>query len=100
MSSQTLLLKTPSAWIPIVLSLVALVLFIGALVLVGIPQQQPEDEGTLARVWQILIGTQALFVLYFAIVYLPKRTREALPIFIAQLLTALAACAPVFLLNL
>jgi peptidoglycan/LPS O-acetylase OafA/YrhL len=94
------LLKKPSAWIPIVLSAAALLLVIGALVFHDIPQTPSEDEGILAHVWQLLIGTQALFVFYFALRYLPTNSKQAVPILIVQIIVALAACVPVFLFHL
>lgn len=94
------LLKKPSAWIPIVLSLIALVLVLISLAILGIPKGPPQDEGTLAHLWQLFMVTQGVFIVYFMIRYLSEEPKKALPIFLLQLVAALLACAPVFLLRL
>lgn len=94
------LLGKPSAWVPIVLSLLALVLVLVSLTLFGIPAKPPQDEGTLAHLWQLLMVTQGFFVVYFMIRYLPEEPKKSLTIFLLQLVAAFLACSPVFLLRL
>ena len=58
------LLKRPSALLPIALSVAALALVAGFILLYG-TQHQGEDEGATAHVWQLLIlahGPAILFI--------------------------------------
>jgi hypothetical protein len=57
------------------------------------------DEGAAAHLWQLLMATQAPIVLYFAVTWVPRSPRTALPILGLQVAAALAAMAPVFLLH-
>jgi hypothetical protein len=62
------------------------------------PAPQP-DEGAIAHVWQLLMAGQIPVVLFFAIKWVPRSPRQAVPILALQLSAALAAMAPVFLLR-
>ena len=82
MPQEELALSTPaetlSAYAPLSMSLIALVL-VGNAVLSGDTKQS--DEGTLAHLWQILICGQIPVVLYFAVKWMrrsPKRTSRFL----------------------
>jgi hypothetical protein len=57
------------------------------------------DEGTAAHIWQLLMAAQAPVVLFFAVKWVPQAPRDALPILAMQVVAALAAMAPVFLLD-
>jgi len=57
------------------------------------------DEGAAAHVWQLLMAAQVPIVLYFAIKWVPRSPRDAVPILALQIGAALAAAAPVFLLH-
>ena len=96
MSTLTLL-KHPSAFLPVAMSLAALATVLIYLALHG-PTPQA-DEGTAAHIWQLLMAGQVLIVSYFAIRWVPQYPREALPILALQICAALAAMAPVFLLR-
>jgi len=87
----------PSAFLPIALSSAALAVVIVHIVLSGTARQA--DEGTAAHIWQVLMAVQAPIVGFFAIRWLPHDPRSALPVLALQVLTAVAALAPVFLLN-
>lgn len=92
------MLRHPSAFLPIVLSLGALATVLLRIALVG---TDPEpDEGTAAHIWQLLMACQAPIALYFALRFVPRAPREALPVVGLQLAAMLAALAPVFLLKL
>ena len=91
-------LKEPSAWIPIAMSLAALVLVLGYLAIYGI--DRTGDEGAAAHTWQVLMIGQLPFIYYFAVWRLPRAPRKAVPILILQVVAALAALAPVYLLRL
>jgi hypothetical protein len=57
------------------------------------------DEGAAAHLWQLLMAGQVPVALFFAIKWLPERPRDAIPILVLQVVAALAAMAPVFLLH-
>jgi hypothetical protein len=94
----TTLLKKPSAFSPVAMSLAALATVLVVLATSGIPRGG--DEGTPAHIWQLLMAAQAPIVAYFAITWLPRAPKQALSVLALQVLAALAALAPVFLLKL
>lgn len=57
------------------------------------------DEGTAAHIWQLLMAAQAPIILYFAVKWVPQSPGQASPILGLQIVAALAAIAPVFLLH-
>ena len=91
------MLKHPSAFLPVAMSLGALATVVIFLALNG-PAPQA-DEGTAAHIWQLLMAAQVPIVLFFAIKWLPQSPRQAVPILGLQVGAALAALAPVFLLH-
>ena len=95
--SHANIFRRPSAFLPVVMSLVALTVVIIHLITSG-PAPQP-DEGTAAHIWQLMMATQVPIVLFFAIKWLPDSPRIALPVLALQIAAALAAMAPVFLLH-
>ena len=96
MNSFTML-KHPSAFLPVAMSLGALATVLIFVALHGTAPQA--DEGAAAHIWQLLMGAQALIVLFFAIKWVPRLPRQAVPILTLQVGAALAAMAPVFLLH-
>jgi len=90
----TPLLKKPSAFLPVVMSLLALSLVLGHIALVGTARQ--EDEGTAAHLWQLLMVLQVPIIAFFALRWLPERPKQALLILTLQFVAAVAAAAPVF----
>ena len=91
-------LKQPSALIPLAMSLVALAVVIGHIATVGFAREA--DEGTAAHLWQLLMAGQLPIIAFFAITWLPRNPRQALPVLALQVAVGLAAAAPVFLLGL
>ncbi len=91
------ILKRPSAFLPVAMSLGALASVLIYLALHG-PAPQA-DEGAAAHIWQFLMAAQAPIVLYFAIKWVPQVPRQAVPILALQVGAALSAMAPVFLLH-
>jgi hypothetical protein len=91
------MLKHPSAFLPLAMSLAALATVLVFLFLHG-PSPQP-DEGAAAHTWQLLMAGQIPIVLFFAIKWVPQSPRQAAPILALQIGAALAAIAPVFLLH-
>ena len=90
-------MKSPSAFLPLAMSLAALVTIAVFISLHGTAPQA--DEGTAAHIWQILMAAQVPIVLFFAIKWLPQSPRQAVPILALQVGAALAAMAPVYLLH-
>jgi hypothetical protein len=92
------LLKQPSAWLPVAMSLVALSLVLMHVATSGVVREA--DEGTAAHLFQLLLAAQLPIVAYFAIRWLPRAPASAFGVLALQLAAALLALAPVFLLHL
>ncbi len=93
------LLKKPSAWIPIALSLIVVAMFAIGIALFGPPQREP-DEGTGAHLFQIWLVLEVLMIGFFAARWLPQRPTQTLVVLTIQIVAVLALCAPVFILKL
>jgi hypothetical protein len=91
------ILKRPSAFIPVAMSLTALVIVIGYAAMFGTARQA--DEGAAAHVWQLLMAGQVPIMAFFAIKWLPTKPRQALMILALQVGAALAAMFPVWWLQ-
>lgn len=87
------LIGRPSAAAPLAMSLAAFLLIIGVLSTVGVTH--PQDEGTPARVFQLLILLQAPIIGFFAVKWLPRCPRPALVVLCLQVGAALLAVATV-----
>ena len=95
------LLKKPSAWVPIALSLAMLVFIFSYIAIVGISApDQNADEGVAAHLFQLWLVLEVLMVSFFAIKWLSQRPKEALFVLAIQIIAVLAACAPVFIFEL
>ena len=92
------IVKQPSAFLPVAMSLAALATVLVALAIGGVVREA--DEGTAAHIWQLLMGGQIPIVAFFAIKWLPQAPRQALYVLALQVGVALAALAPVYLLHL
>ena len=57
------------------------------------------DEGAAAHFWQLLMAGQAPIMLFFAVKWVPQSPRKSLPVLALQIVAALTAMAPVFLLH-
>ena len=100
MHTQVSLLKTlkhPSAFLPIVMSLLALGVILTHVARFG-PAPQP-DEGISAHLWQLLMGLQVPIIGLFAIRWLPQTPRSSLLVLALQAAAGIAAVAPVYLLH-
>ena len=91
------ILKHPSAFIPITMSLLAVAVILTHIARFGTAPQS--DEGTLAHLWQLLMGGQLPIVAFFVIRWLPQAPRYALPVLALQAAAAVAALAPVYFLH-
>ena len=91
------LLGRPSAFVPLGMSLAALVLLVGYITVVG-TQPQP-DEGTAAHLWQLLMAGQLPVIAYFALRWLAVAPRQAAVVLALQVAAAMLTVAPIFLLG-
>lgn len=92
------IIKQPSAFLPVVMSLVALAVVLGHVVMFGAAREA--DEGTAAHIFQLLMAAQVPIVAFFAVRRLPQAPRYALPVLALQAGAAFVALAPVYFLNL
>jgi len=92
------MIKEPSAFIPVAMSLAALAVVLLHLARFGVVREP--DEGTSAHLWQLLMAAQIPVIAFFAIKWLPRAPKEAVAVLALQLGAVLAALAPVFLLEL
>jgi hypothetical protein len=92
-------LEKPSSWIPIAMSVAALALVLGHLAIYGLGGRSG-DEGLAAHTWQLLMAGQLPVIAYFALRWLPRAPRKAVPILLLQAVAAVAALAPVLLLRM
>ena len=92
------IIKQPSAYVPIAMSLAALATVLLHVARFGATREP--DEGTSAHIWQLLMAAQLPVIAFFAIKWLPQAPKEALVVLALQLVAVLAALAPVFLLGL
>jgi hypothetical protein len=72
------LIKRPSAFLPLAMSLAALTLVLGHAAIFGIVHEV--DEGAAAHIFQILMVAQVPIVVYFIIKWLPKQPKESLQV--------------------
>jgi hypothetical protein len=93
------MMRRPSAFVPVIMSLIALALVIGPIPFYGIPVREA-DEGATAHLWQILMAGQLPVLAFFAIRWLRRAPRLALGVLAVQVGAVLAAMAPVFFFNL
>lgn len=91
------ILKNPSAFLPLAMSLGALATVIIYVAIFG-PARQA-DEGTAAHLWQILMAGQIPIIVFFALKWLPRTPKQALLVLVLQGGAALMALAPVYLLG-
>lgn len=92
------MMRQPSAFLPVAMSLVALAVVMAHVAIFGAVREA--DEGTAAHIFQLLMIAQVPIIAFFAIKWLPRTPRQAVWILALQFAAALAALAPVFLLNL
>lgn len=95
--SRFSLLKKPSAYLPIAMSMVGLALVITHLLIYGLIRET--DEGSAAHIFQLLIALQVPIVGYFALRWLPVFPRKAMFVLILQAMAVIAALGSVFLME-
>lgn len=97
-NSFSSVLKQPSAFLPLAMSIIALAMLAGDAVVFGIVRGG--DEGAVAHLWQLLMALQMPVVAFFAIKWLRRAPRETLWVLALQAGAWLASCAPVYFLHL
>ena len=97
------MVRHPSAFLPMAMSLTALAMVLGALVHGYVASHgivREPDEGAIAHLWQLLMAGQMPILAFFAIKWLPRAPRQTLYVLALQAGAALASMAPVFFLKL
>ena len=98
---MSLLIKKPSAWLPIAIPLAFLAYILTYLAIQGVPTPDPNaDEGTAAHLFQLWLVLEPFMLGFFALKWFSKSPKQTALILSIQIVAALAACAPVFLLKL
>ncbi len=91
------MLKHPSGFFPVIMSLGALT---SVLIFLAVHGPAPQaDEGATAHIWQLLMAIQVPIVVFFALKWVPRSPRQAAPILGLQFFAALLALTPVYLLH-
>jgi hypothetical protein len=91
------MIRCPSAFLPIMMSLSALATVVVCVMMFGTTGQA--DEGTAAHLWQLLMAAQIPVIAFFALRWLPQHPASALAILSLQVIAATAALLPVYLLH-
>jgi hypothetical protein len=96
--SLSSVIRKPSAFLPLAMSLTALAMVLGYVALYGVVHEA--DEGTVAHLWQLLMAGQVPVVAFFAVKWLPRAPRPTMCVLGLQAGAVLASMAPVLLLGL
>src|SRR5947208_10917500 len=96
--STRVLVRKPSAIVPIAMSVAALAVVLVAIAIFGAHRQA--DEGAAAHIWQVLMAGQIPLLAWFAGRWLRQDFRHAVPILGLQIAAFGAALLPVWLLGL
>jgi hypothetical protein len=91
------MLRHPSAFLPLLMSLTALGVVLAYLAVNGPAPQS--DEGAAAHIWQLLMAAQVPLVFFFAVRWLPLSPRQGAITLALQAGAAVAALLPVYLLR-
>ena len=87
-------LKQPSGFLPVAMSLAALAVVGVTIGMNGVVHEA--DEGTAAHLWQLLMAGQLPIIGFFALRWLPTAPKQGAGILIMQIVAALAAAVPVW----
>jgi hypothetical protein len=96
--SFSTIVRQPSAFLPLAMSLIALTLVLSHIAIFGAAREA--DEGTTAHLWQVLMAGQLPILAFFAIKWLPRAPRQTLCVLGLQAGAVLASIAPVLYFNL
>ena len=78
------LFKQPSAWIPLAMSFAALAMILVYVAINGFAGSGSGDEGTPARIFQLIMLAQLPIAGYFAVKWLPKQPKQSLMVLAVQ----------------
>ena len=93
-----LIIKKPSAWLPIVIPFTFFAYLVIHITIFGIVRE--EDEGTGAHLFQLWLVLEPLLVGFFAVKWLSRAPKQALLILALQVVAALLPLAIVFYFKL
>ncbi|HZQ20288.1 MAG TPA: hypothetical protein VFA90_16365 [Terriglobales bacterium] len=96
--SFRVIVRKPTAILPLAMSFAALVMVLGYVARFGVVHET--DEGAVAHLWQILMAGQLPLLAFFAIKWLPRAPKQTLFVMALQVAAVLAAMAPVYFLHL
>lgn len=86
--------RHPSAFLPILMSILALTVVLVHIALYGSAREA--DEGTVAHLWQLLMALQLPIIGFFVVRIVPQHRAAGVAVVFVQLLAGLAAVAPVW----
>lgn len=76
------LIRQPTGYLPVVMSLGAFAMIAWFVALHGVVHQP--DEGAQAHLWQLLVAGQVPLIAYFALTWLPRAGRPAVVVLALQ----------------
>jgi hypothetical protein len=97
-SNIGILVRKPSAIVPILMSAGALAVVITAFAISG-TKRQP-DEGTAAHIWQLLMAGQLPFLAWFLLHWVRRDLKAGLSVLALQLVVFAAALFPIWYFGL
>jgi len=83
-SGSRSLFKQPSAWIPLAMSFAELAMILVYVAINGFASSGNGDEGTPARIFQLIMISQLPIAGYFAVKWLPKQPKQSLMVLAFQ----------------
>ena len=93
-------IKYPSAFLPFLISAAALALILGYVAIFGIVSgPETHDERAPARIFQLLMLTESVLVVFFAIKWLPQAPPQTLQILALQVAAALVPIVVIIVLE-
>jgi len=92
------LLKLPSAYVPVAMSMAALTVVLGAVVMLSPGGES--DEGAAAHIFQLLLVGQVPIVAFFVLRWMRRSFKPAVQVVLLQVGAALMALIPVFVFHL
>jgi hypothetical protein len=102
-NSFATMMRRPSAYLPVAMSLLSLTVVLAA-VAYGVSQAghvvRDPDEGAVAHIFQLLMTVQMPIVLFFAVKWLRRAPGQTLRVLALQAGAWLASCAPIYFLHL
>lgn len=94
------LLRRPSAFLPLAMSAAALILLLAHVAVIGVAAARQPDEGATAHLFQLLIVAEVPLVAIFASTWLRRAPRLGVAVLALQAAAVMVALAPVYFFNL